>query len=64
MIALLLVDRPPTIDAASALLRHQWGGQRSLLHFFWSRMDMLDQETRAAWETSLTPPPRPDRTDQ
>jgi hypothetical protein len=62
LIALLLVERDVTLDAASALLRHEWDGRDALLEFFWSRVDDLDPGTSARWQSRLEPRGRPEPT--
>ncbi|MGA2075315.1 MAG: hypothetical protein ABSH52_17630 [Terriglobia bacterium] len=57
LIALLQVGRPITLDAASALLRHEWRGQRQLLEYFWTLCNSLDPETREVWIRDVNPPP-------
>jgi hypothetical protein len=57
LIALILIERGSTLDAASALLHHRWDQGESLVRFFWHRMELLDEDTRQAWERRLRPPP-------
>jgi hypothetical protein len=58
LMALISVERPVTIAAASALLREYWDGQGTLLNFFWGRVDDLDEETAALWQDTMSPPRR------
>lgn len=54
--ALMQVGSDIALDAASALLNHDWIGRSSLQRFFWSLCDELDDETRAHWISRLHPP--------
>ena len=56
LIALLLVERDITLDAATALLHERWEGQQELLEVFDGRMAALDPETRELWQERLRPP--------
>jgi hypothetical protein len=58
LVAFLQAGSPIALDAASALLRHRWEGQRELLDFFWVLHDSLDPETQGAWFDRLNPPRR------
>jgi hypothetical protein len=59
LIALLQVDKPITLDAASALLQYEWWGREQLLEYFWALSDTLDAETRSVWIERLEPPHGP-----
>lgn len=56
LISFMQVGRPITLDAAAVLLRDQWQGQQHLLRFFWSKLDSIEEETRANWIKRLEPP--------
>jgi hypothetical protein len=58
LIALLQVGRPATLQAAQGLLRRRWTGQERLVEFFWSLVDSLEDDTRAAWLQAVNPPER------
>lgn len=58
LVALLQVGRPATLQAAQGLLRRRWTGQERLGEFFWSLVDSLEDDTRAAWLQAVNPPER------
>jgi hypothetical protein len=64
LVALILVERESTLDAASVLLNHEWDEAESVLRFFWNRMELLDQETEQEWRDRLSPPSLPDTFEQ
>ena len=55
LVAFLQAGSPVALDAAAALLRHQWEGQRELVNFFSVLLEGLDPETRGAWRERVPP---------
>lgn len=55
LITFLQADSPIALDAASALLRHQWNGQQKLRHFFEVLVGSLDTETKNVWLDRIDP---------
>ncbi len=56
LVALMQVGTDVTLDAASALLNHEWVGQSRLLEFYSALSRELDAETREQWLSRLHPP--------
>jgi hypothetical protein len=55
LIALMQAGSAISLDAASALLNHEWEGQQRLLQYFEAQLSLLDEETRQEWNTRLRP---------
>ena len=55
LVAFLQAGSPVALDAAAALLRHRWEGQRELANFFSVLLEAFDPETRGAWIGRINP---------
>ncbi len=56
LVALMQVGSDITIDAAKALLHHQWIGHNSLDKYFRSLCGEMDEETKNIWYSRLNMP--------
>ena len=59
LVALLQVASPLALEAASALLHHEWVGHISLVNAYWNLVDTLDADTREEWLQRIDAPSRP-----
>ncbi len=57
LLALLQSGSISSLNAAGALLRHRWLGQRRLSSFFYDRLELLDNDTQVLWRDRLNPLP-------
>ncbi len=56
LVALIDVESAITLDAAAALLNHEWEGQHDLLDFYEHLQGGLDPETHKEWSKRLRRP--------
>jgi hypothetical protein len=53
LVTFLQTGSPIALDAASALLQHEWQGQPALLNFFRVLLENLDAETQEVWRSDI-----------